>query len=144
MLTKRMKPVIRVGVCRCCKCTSMDCRECVERTGEACRWVNPEHDLCSACICDNCGLDAQGQLIAVHPRLVLSGQPKSYIPCNGVPNAGTETRAISGGPRMLYLGEVAEKLLPDGRRATVIMLTFDRGRITVSPPGDLESYSDAW
>ena len=34
-------------VCRRCGCTDLDCRECIERTGEPCFWV--EEDLCSAC-----------------------------------------------------------------------------------------------
>ncbi len=33
--------------CRACGCTDDDCRECIERTGEPCHWV--EDDLCSAC-----------------------------------------------------------------------------------------------
>lgn len=34
-------------VCRVCGCTEDDCRRCAEKTGEPCRWVEP--DLCSAC-----------------------------------------------------------------------------------------------
>lgn len=34
--------------CRVCGCTDMDCRQCVEKTGEPCHWV--EEDLCSACV----------------------------------------------------------------------------------------------
>lgn len=33
--------------CRRCGCTDRDCRGCIGRTGEPCRWV--EVDLCSAC-----------------------------------------------------------------------------------------------
>lgn len=33
--------------CRVCGCTDDDCRQCIERTGEPCHWV--EADLCSAC-----------------------------------------------------------------------------------------------
>ena len=33
--------------CRKCGCTEKDCRQCIERTGTTCRWV--EIDLCSAC-----------------------------------------------------------------------------------------------
>lgn len=75
-LTKRMTPVVRVGRCRCCKCTAEDCSQCVERTGDSCRWVNPEQDLCSACICDKCGLDAQGLVEPVLPR--ISAKPAHY------------------------------------------------------------------
>jgi len=33
--------------CRVCGCTDEDCRQCVEKTGMPCFWV--EDDLCSAC-----------------------------------------------------------------------------------------------
>lgn len=36
------------GVCRECGCTDDDCSGCVERTGQACSWV--QADLCSACV----------------------------------------------------------------------------------------------
>jgi hypothetical protein len=34
--------------CRVCGCTDNDCRQCIEKTGEPCCWV--ESDLCSACV----------------------------------------------------------------------------------------------
>lgn len=33
--------------CRVCGCTDDDCRQCIERTGEPCYWV--QKNLCSAC-----------------------------------------------------------------------------------------------
>jgi len=33
--------------CRICGCTDDDCRQCIEKTGKPCHWVEP--DLCSAC-----------------------------------------------------------------------------------------------
>ena len=36
-----------VRACRVCGCTDDDCRQCIARTGEPCRWV--AQDLCSAC-----------------------------------------------------------------------------------------------
>ena len=33
--------------CRICGCTDDDCRQCIEKTGSPCYWV--ELDLCSAC-----------------------------------------------------------------------------------------------
>ncbi len=36
------------GTCRECGCTDNDCRECIEKTGRPCYWVEP--DLCSACV----------------------------------------------------------------------------------------------
>lgn len=35
------------GTCHSCGCTDDDCRQCIEKTGEPCSWVEP--DLCSAC-----------------------------------------------------------------------------------------------
>lgn len=37
-----------VRTCRKCGCTDRNCRQCIERTGEPCHWV--EADLCSACV----------------------------------------------------------------------------------------------
>ena len=36
-----------VQTCRVCGCTDNDCRQCIEKTGGPCWWVQP--DLCSAC-----------------------------------------------------------------------------------------------
>lgn len=47
---KRKKPGLIIGAptCRVCGCTEADCRQCIEKTGQACHWV--EADLCSACV----------------------------------------------------------------------------------------------
>lgn len=34
--------------CRACGCTDEDCRQCIQKTGQPCYWV--EEDLCSACV----------------------------------------------------------------------------------------------
>jgi hypothetical protein len=39
---------VLVRRCRVCGCTDYDCSQCVEKTGDACSWV--EADLCSACV----------------------------------------------------------------------------------------------
>ena len=39
-----------IGICSKCGCTDDDCRQCIEKTGEPCHWVNEEHSLCSACV----------------------------------------------------------------------------------------------
>lgn len=36
-----------IRTCRVCGCTDDDCRQCIEKTGAPCYWV--EDDLCSAC-----------------------------------------------------------------------------------------------
>jgi hypothetical protein len=35
--------------CRVCGCTEQDCRQCIEKTGQPCSWVEGEPDLCTAC-----------------------------------------------------------------------------------------------
>lgn len=37
------------GRCIYCGCTDGDCSKCIEKTGEACYWVDNEHTVCSAC-----------------------------------------------------------------------------------------------
>jgi DnaK suppressor protein len=44
---KKDKQFLVARKCRVCGCTEYDCRQCIEKTGEACHWV--EQDLCSAC-----------------------------------------------------------------------------------------------
>lgn len=39
---------VKARRCRVCHCTDNDCRQCIEKTGEPCSWV--EVDLCSACV----------------------------------------------------------------------------------------------
>ena len=41
------RPVSHPRICRGCGCTDDDCSQCIEKTGHACHWVEP--DLCSAC-----------------------------------------------------------------------------------------------
>lgn len=43
------RSVPSAGVCRLCSCTEANCARCVERTGEACHWVDDARTLCSAC-----------------------------------------------------------------------------------------------
>lgn len=43
-----MEKEVTDRICRVCGCTEMNCRQCIEKTGFACRWV--EEDLCSACV----------------------------------------------------------------------------------------------
>ena len=45
--TLKREMAMPTGVCRVCGCTDDDCSQCVEKTGMACHWVEP--DLCSAC-----------------------------------------------------------------------------------------------
>jgi hypothetical protein len=48
---EKAEEVRECRVCRVCGCTDDDCRQCIEKTGEPCHWV--EDDLCSACAGEN-------------------------------------------------------------------------------------------
>lgn len=39
---------VKTSTCRVCGCTDHDCRQCIDKTGKPCSWI--EKDLCSACI----------------------------------------------------------------------------------------------
>lgn len=76
-----MTAVVVSGKCRCCGCTALDCRKCVERTGYPCDWADEDHTLCTACVCDLCGEAAQGPVVDVVVRPNESAdytQPKSW------------------------------------------------------------------
>jgi hypothetical protein len=66
--------------CRGCGCTDADCRQCVERTGEPCEWVEP--NLCSACA-DGALLDADAEVEAAEAEalaaLVKSMKPGRWV-----------------------------------------------------------------
>lgn len=59
--------------CRVCGCTDLDCRRCIAKTGEPCRWVEP--DLCSACARD-------GQV--ARAREGISVKRLAWIPIVGI------------------------------------------------------------
>lgn len=42
------------GVCKMCGCTDTDCRQCIEKTGQACRWTSKDQILCTACVDEFC------------------------------------------------------------------------------------------
>lgn len=42
------------------------------------------------------------------------------------------------------MGEIASRLLPDGRRLSVIELTFGRGRLCIQQRPDDMGYEDVW
>lgn len=54
------QPPDGVRSCRVCGCTDDNCRQCFEKTGHPCHWV--ETDLCSACVTENqsSGVIAEG------------------------------------------------------------------------------------
>lgn len=37
----------KTKACRVCGCTDINCKQCIEKTGEPCYWIEP--NLCSAC-----------------------------------------------------------------------------------------------
>jgi len=80
------------GKCRCCGCTEDDCSQCVERTGDACSWATPALDLCTACTCDVCGVEAHGKPRFVHP--LIGERPRRFS--NRVVQICAGCRAIRG------------------------------------------------
>lgn len=42
-----LEDYFKIQTCRICGCTDDDCSQCIEKTGDACYWI--EDDLCSAC-----------------------------------------------------------------------------------------------
>jgi hypothetical protein len=42
--------LIMEKTCLVCGCTDSNCSQCIERTGKPCYWINPNIDVCSACI----------------------------------------------------------------------------------------------
>src|SRR5262245_34577450 len=47
LVSPNEEPTVEKQVFRVCGCTTLDCRQCIEKTGQPCHWVEP--DLCSAC-----------------------------------------------------------------------------------------------
>jgi DnaK suppressor protein len=43
---------VKVDKCRVCGCTDEDCSQCIEKTGDACHWIQRDgaNSLCSACV----------------------------------------------------------------------------------------------
>lgn len=52
--------VARLQTCRVCGCTDDDCQQCIEATGQPCRWVEP--DLCSRCVPTVVAAAASGEI----------------------------------------------------------------------------------
>lgn len=48
-------PYAPSGTCVMCGCTDLDCSGCIEKTGRACAWLDPEEKLCSACAFEDGG-----------------------------------------------------------------------------------------
>lgn len=97
--------------CRACGCTDAACRGCIERTGEACWWVEP--DLCSACaaaaedapvlgvdVCDH-GIDWDQDCEVCESELAAEDASRvgGYCQdCGANADAGRATCRVCGGP----------------------------------------------
>lgn len=49
MSKKKELPKVEERKCIVCDCTESNCRQCIEKTGDACYWIDPDLDICSAC-----------------------------------------------------------------------------------------------
>jgi hypothetical protein len=54
---RQVKP--KPGICGVCGCTDYNCFGCIERTGAACSWLDPENTVCSACYGSNAPANLQ-------------------------------------------------------------------------------------
>lgn len=63
------------GTCRKCGCTDTDCRQCIEKTGVPCYWIEP--DLCSACVPDR--IRSGNKIIRNPKRHPLRGKGLSVL-----------------------------------------------------------------
>ena len=121
MASSRKNRRLHYGVCRVCGCTEADCRKCVEKTGRACAWVEP--DLCTACLpsFEVCGLR-----IVSDPGLALNELDEMYAFDAQADNEYDFTpisdgQAIPKGTADLYVApelyEFARRVLPYLERA---------------------------
>lgn len=62
--------------CKLCGCTDENCRVCIERTGEPCRWVS--RDLCSACCISLGALE-----LRAHYRTTGTGDVRVLVDVSG-------------------------------------------------------------
>jgi activating signal cointegrator 1 len=53
-ICKQYQKAAGVRMCRDCGCTDLDCRQCIESSGEPCQWVGPF-------LCSRCQAEASGQ-----------------------------------------------------------------------------------
>lgn len=58
--------------CRICGCTDDDCRQCIEKTGDSCHWIDA--DLCSAC-------EEEAMKESEQPELII-GNKGAFIALN--------------------------------------------------------------
>jgi hypothetical protein len=61
--TRKQSEMDNKRTCRVCGCTDDNCRQCIEKRGYPCVWV--EDDLCSSCAIDMGLLDASEMLETV-------------------------------------------------------------------------------
>lgn len=81
--------------CRTCGCTDDDCRQCIEKTGQACHWI--AEDLCSAC--------APAEPVLALPR--RQKQPASAPPRPRRPSAPRRAFRCTAGDEQLVSGQLA-------------------------------------
>lgn len=66
-----------MATCKKCGCTDNNCSQCIEKTGEACYWVDDNHDLCSAC-----AEDYFFKCLSGYPMIIFIGRNIEIQPLN--------------------------------------------------------------
>lgn len=69
------------GICHFCSCIDENCSNCIEKTGQACYWVDSAHDLCSNCESQFIEgfSDSYFQMVEkVKPMILIIGNPFFY------------------------------------------------------------------
>lgn len=68
-----------MGTCKICQCTDNDCSQCIEKTGEACYWVDYSHEICSRCYFELVELDSEGSKVPFNLILEMSPDDLKFM-----------------------------------------------------------------
>jgi hypothetical protein len=68
-----------MGTCKICGCTDNNCSQCIEKTGEACYWVDCSHEICSRCYFELVELDSEGSKVPFSLILEMSPEDLNFM-----------------------------------------------------------------
>lgn len=69
------------GTCTICGCTDYDCSKCIEKTGEACYWVDAGHLICSACYDELVNSDSNVSRIPINELMNFTKDELEFTKC---------------------------------------------------------------
>lgn len=104
----------KIRSCRVCGCTQNDCRQCIEKTGSPCHWV--EDDLCSACV--------EG------PEVKVKDERASALSDRAEPQVKEEAPAVDPQPTNFFTQLMA--LASPGKVDVSLRIMEVNGKLTVS------------